>query len=84
MSLERKDVRLKISAEAHRQLTAIADLHEKDMCEFASLLLERALLGEAHVAKVYAERAARWGRSGTGGEFEGLAGKQSATLKRTR
>lgn len=77
MSLERKDVRLKISAAAHEQLVAIAELNEKDISELASLLLERALLGEAHVARLYAERVARWGKSGTPGEKPGIPGKGS-------
>jgi len=75
VSLEKKDVRLKISANAHRELVACADLHEKDISEFASLLLERALLGEAHVARLYAERVARWGKAGTPGEKPGFPGK---------
>jgi hypothetical protein len=75
VSLDRKDVRLKISAAAHRELVACADLQEKDISEFASLLLERALLGEAHVARLHAERVARWGRSGSPGENPGLPGK---------
>lgn len=65
MGLERKDVRLKISADAHRELVAIADLYEKDISELASSLLERSLLGESHAAKLYAERVGRWGKSGT-------------------
>ena len=65
MALERKDVRLKISAEAHAQLVAVADLKEKDISEYASLLLERAILGDAYVAKVYADRVSRWGKSGS-------------------
>jgi hypothetical protein len=73
--LDRKDVRLKISTAAHAELVACADLQEKDISEFASLLLERALLGEAHVARLYAERVARWGRSGNSGEKPGLPGK---------
>lgn len=75
MSLEKKDVRAKISIEAHAALVAVADLNEKDYNEYASYLLERALLGEAHVAKVFAERVARWGRSGTPGEKPGLPGR---------
>lgn len=75
MSLEKKDVRLKISAEAHAELVAISDLREKDISEFASYLLERALLGEAHVAKLYADRVARWGISGKPGERPGITGK---------
>jgi hypothetical protein len=67
VSLDRKDVRLRISADAHRELVAIAELYEKDISEFASTLLERSLLGESHAAKLYAERVARWGKSGTAG-----------------
>jgi hypothetical protein len=36
VSLDKKDVRLKISAEAHAQLSAVAELKEKDISEFAS------------------------------------------------
>lgn len=75
MSLERKDVRCKISPEAHQQLSAIAELNDKEISDFASYLLERALLGEAHVARLYAERVARWGKSGNPGEKPGLPGK---------
>jgi len=75
MSLERKDVRCKLSAEAHTALAAVADYHDKDLGEYASFLLERAVLGEAHAAKVMAERAARWGKvgnpGGTAGENQG-------------
>jgi hypothetical protein len=74
VALDKKDVRLKISAEAHEHLVAIADLNEKDISEYASFLLERAVLGEAHVAKVYADRVARWGKTGILGESAGIGG----------
>lgn len=67
MSLDKKDVRCKLSPEAHEALSAVADYHDKDLGEFASFLLERAVLGEAHAAKVMAERAARWGKAGNPG-----------------
>lgn len=85
MSLERKDVRLKLSPEAHQALTAIADLHEKEISEFASFLLERALLGEVHAARVIADRMARWGKSGQAGDLQGIAGKIGASpLRRVK
>lgn len=85
MSLDRKDVRLKISVEAHRALSAIADLHEKELSEFASFLLERALLGEVHAATVMANRMARWGKSGQAGDLQGALGKIGATpLRRVK
>jgi hypothetical protein len=77
MSLERKDVRLKLSVDAHAELTVLADFHEKDVSEYASLLLERALLGEGHVLRLYVEKAARLGKSGKAGDSQGFSGKTS-------
>jgi hypothetical protein len=79
--IDKKDVRLKISAEAHAALVAGADLKEKDISEYASLLLERALLGESHVNKLHADRVARWGTSGNPGENPGVHGKGSTTRR---
>lgn len=81
MSLEKKDVRCKISIAAHVELSALADLKEKDLADYASYLLERALLGEAHVARVYADRVARWGKSGNPGEKTGFAGRGTQLRK---
>jgi hypothetical protein len=64
MSLDRKDVRLKLTPAAHSALQALADYEQKDISELGSLYLERTILGEVHVAKLNAERAARWGRPG--------------------
>jgi len=75
MSLERKDVRLKLTVPAHAELTALADFHEKEISEYASLLLERALLGEGHVIRLYVEKAGRLGKHGQTGDFQGLPGK---------
>lgn len=76
MSLDRKDVRLKITPEAHRELSALAELYEKDISELGAMLLERSILGEAHVARLNASRVARWGiegkASGTPGESRGM------------
>lgn len=74
MSLEKKDVRCKLSPEAHAALQAVAEYHDKDLGEFASFILERAVLGEAHAAKVMAERAARWGKPGNPGGIVGTTG----------
>ena len=82
MSLERKDVRLKLSAAAHAELTALADFHEKDISEYSSLLLERALLGEGHVLRVYVEKAARLGRSGQARDYQG--GQQKPSIRRVK
>lgn len=80
MSLERKDVRLKITPEAHAQLAALADLYEKDISELGSMFLERSILGEAHVAKINATRVARWG---TGGNHGGTS-RESAGVRPVR
>jgi hypothetical protein len=71
VALDKKDVRAKISPEAHAQLVSLAELYDKDVAEFASSLLERALLGEAYVGKLYAERIERWGKTGIPRESEG-------------
>ena len=77
MSLDRKDVRLKLTPEAHAQLVALADFHEKDISEYSSNLMERMLLGEAHSINLLAERVERWGKSGHARDSQGLPGKVS-------
>lgn len=77
MSLEKKDVRTSLSLEAHAALTAVSDLHDKDIGEYASYLLEKALLGEAHAAKLLADRVARWGKIRTAPENLGSSRKTS-------
>lgn len=81
MSLEKKDVRLKICGEAHQVLVAVADLNEKDIAEIGSQIFEEALLGKVHTAKVLAARMARWGKSGQAREDEGLPGSGPARRK---
>jgi hypothetical protein len=76
VSLPKKDVRAWLSQEAHAVLSAVADLNEKDVGEQASLLLERTLLGEAHSARLLAERAARFGKTRTAAEIPGKPEKQ--------
>ena len=66
MSLDKKDVRTKLSPEAHAVLAAIAEYNDKDIGEYASFLLERTLMGEVHAIKVIAERTARFGKARTG------------------
>lgn len=75
MSEPLKSTHVRLSAEAHRVLSAIADLEEKDNAEMARLILEEALLGRVHTLMVVADRYKRLGFSGISGELEGLAGK---------
>jgi hypothetical protein len=63
MSLEKKEVRVWISPEAHEALGAVADLNEKEPGQYAAILLERALLGDFHSAKLLVDRITRIGRS---------------------
>lgn len=65
MSLEKKDVRSKISAEAHERLTTLAEFHEKDISELSSLYLEKQIFAESRALTLYQERIERLGRSGT-------------------
>jgi hypothetical protein len=75
MSLEKKDVRASLSLEAHAALTSVADLNDKEIGEYASYLLEKALLGEVHAAKLLADRVARWGKNRTAPDSSGLPRK---------
>lgn len=89
MSLDKKDVRTKLSPEAHAVLAAIAEYNDKDIGEYASFLLERTLMGEVHAIKVIAERTARFGKARTGngepmaavGHGDGIAGEKRGARK---
>ena len=76
MSEPLKSTHVRLSAEAHRVLSAIADLEEKDNAEMARLILEEALLGRVHSLMVVADRYKRLGFSGISGELKGLAGNR--------
>ena len=75
MSEPLKSIHVRLSPEAHRVLSAIADLDEKDNAELARLILEEALLGRVHSLMVVAERYKRLGFSGISRELEGITEK---------
>ena len=75
MSEPLKSIHVRLSPEAHRVLSAIADLEEKDNAELARLILEEALLGRVHSLMVVAERYKRLGFSGISRDLEGANGK---------
>ena len=75
MSEPLKSTHVRLSAEAHRVLSAIADLEEKDNAEMARLILEEALLGRVHVLMLAAEKYRRLGFSGISRDLEGLGDK---------
>lgn len=75
MSESLKSIHVGLSSDAHRALSAIADIEEKDNAEMARLILEEALLGRLHTVMLVAERYKRLGFSGITRELEGLSGK---------
>lgn len=73
MSEPLKSVHVRLSPQAHRVLSAIADMEEKDNAELARLMLEELLLGRVHTLMVVAGRYKRLGLSGISGDLEGTA-----------
>lgn len=71
MSEPLKSTHVRLSTEAHRVLSAIADLEEKDNAEMARIILEESLLGRVHTLMVAARRYRSLGFSGILGEGEG-------------
>lgn len=76
MSESLKSTHVRLSSEAHRVLSAIADIEEKDNAEMARLILEEALLGRVHVLMLTARRYQGLGFSGISRDLEGLDGKK--------
>lgn len=76
MSEPLKSTHVRLSAEAHRVLSAIAEMEEKDNAEMARLILEESLLGRIHVLMLAAEKVRRLGFAGISGDLEGLKGKE--------
>lgn len=76
MSEPLKSTHVRLSSEAHRVLSAIADIEEKDNAEMARVLLEEILLGRVHTLILAADRYKRLGFSGISGDLEGLGGKR--------
>lgn len=75
MSEPLKSIHVRLSSEAHKALSAIADVEEKDNAEMARLILEECLLGRIHTLMVTARRYSSLGFSGITRELEGLSGK---------
>lgn len=66
MSLERKDLRLKLDADDHTGLQLLADAEDTDMSAWAEALLKREIRRRVHAAIVLARKAERLGISGSG------------------
>lgn len=68
MSLERKDVRVKLDSDWHQMLAAVADADRADIGEWVELLVVSELQRRIHAANVISAAAARAGISGKTGE----------------
>ena len=64
MSIERKDLRLKLDPGDHAGLRLLADADDEDMAEWAERLLVREIRRRVHAAIVVADEAKRLGISG--------------------
>jgi hypothetical protein len=74
MSLERKDVRFKLSPEVHGALAVLAECAQMDIGEFVEGLVQREVLQRVHDATVIADAAARLGISGNRRASPGTSG----------
>jgi len=77
MSLDRKDVRAKLDADDHHNLSVLADVDGVDIGEWVESVLVREIAKRVHAATVIAARAARPGKTGTGKEKPGIAGSDA-------
>ena len=68
MSLPGKSVHVRLSAEAHAVVSAMAEIHERDIADQCHLLLERILLGEVHVLTLAQKRWNALGQTGSNRE----------------
>lgn len=75
MSEPLKSTHVRLSPEAHRVLSAIAEMEEKDNAEMARLILEEALLGRVHILMLAAEKVRRLGFTGISRDLAGDEGK---------
>lgn len=64
MSLERKDLRLKLRPDDHAALTLLAEAEDLDLAEIAEQILVRVVRHRVHAAIVIASKAQRLGIAG--------------------
>lgn len=75
MSETLKSTHVRLCAEAHRVLCAIATMEEQDNAEIARRILEEALLGRVHTLMLASEKVRLLGFSGMSRDFGGEFGK---------
>jgi hypothetical protein len=76
MALERKDIRAKLDADMHAALSVLSDVDGLDLGEFIERELVAVIRRRLHDATVIAERTARLGISGNGGEKPGTGRRE--------
>lgn len=64
MSLERKDVRLKLDPDMHRAVSNLSDRDQLDIAEWVEKVVVAAVLRRAHAARLDAEATAHLGTTG--------------------
>lgn len=64
MTIERKDLRLKLDADDHAGLQLLAEADEVDLSEWAERLLKHEIRDRLHKAMVLAAKAQRLGIAG--------------------
>lgn len=64
MSIERKDLRLKLDADDHTGLQLLAEAEDTDMGAWAEALLKREIRRRVHAAMMLAKKAERLGIAG--------------------
>lgn len=74
MSLDRKDLRLKLPPDVHAGLDLLADVDGKQLAELAEEIIEQWVRRRIHVATLVADRAGRLGIAGIPRESAGMSG----------
>lgn len=64
MSLDRKDLRLKLDPDDHTRLQLLAECEGRELAEWAERVLVREIRRRVHAAMVLAQKAERLGISG--------------------
>ncbi len=64
MSLERKDLRIKLDVDDHQGLTLLAESEGRELNDWAERVLVREIRRRMHAAMVLAEKAKRLGIAG--------------------
>jgi hypothetical protein len=64
MSLEKKDVRMKLHPDMHAQLTVLAEVSRMEIGEFVESVLVGEINRRVHEASVIADRLSRLGLTG--------------------